>query len=110
MSDSTPASTTDRATAWALALDELEGETARLEAIDAGSPVPDPVPWVPPADLGPLPQELAPRARELLVRQQVVLAVLAGMLSGNRQQARMAGLVHAATGTQERPAYLDVRA
>jgi len=102
--------TTDRRTAWALALDVLESETARLESIDAGSPVPEHRPWVPPADLGPLPHDLAPRARELLVRQQVVLSVLTGMLSGNRQQARMAGLVHAATGTPERAAYVDVRA
>lgn len=110
MTDPTQVDTTDRATAWALALDELEAETIRLEAVDAGSPVPEPAPWVPPADLGPLPQALAPRARQLLVRQQVVIAVLSGILSGNRQQARMAGLVHAATGTPERPAYVDVRA
>lgn len=98
------------ATTWAEALDLLDRDLALLEHLPSGTPVPDVEPWTAPTDLGPLPEHLAARARALLARQQDVLADLTAALAGNRQQARVADSVRAATGTPDRPAYLDVRA
>jgi len=100
----------DGTAAWSAALDRLESDTTRLESIGPGAAVPESEPWTPPEGLGPLPGELVARARELLVRQRSVVERLAAVLSGNRQQARVADTVHAATGAVGRPAYLDVRA
>lgn len=100
----------DGTAAWSAALDRLESDTTRLETTEPGAAVPESEPWTPPEDLGPLPVELAPRARDLLARQRFVVDRLTAALTGNRQQARIADTVHAATGSVGRPAYLDVRA
>lgn len=98
------------APAWTAALDRLEHDLVALEAMAPGTPVPDLEPWTAPPGLGPLPRELADRARSLLARQRAVLAEITTVRTGNRQQARVAASVQAATGTPDRPAYLDVRA
>jgi hypothetical protein len=49
---------------WVAVLDELE---RRVASGDSTS-------WTPPADLGPLPGDLAPRARDLMSAQQEAIA------------------------------------
>ena len=101
----------DRPASWTEALDRLEAHADRAEQMLRGvSAAPAPPPWQPPADLGPLPNELVPRARMLLARQQRLMAAIPGALSGNRRQQRVADRVGEATASTSTPLYLDVTA
>ncbi|WP_183094870.1 hypothetical protein [Nocardioides stalactiti] len=95
---------------WESALQRLEDDVSRLEALEPGAAAPEVEEWEPPTDLGPLPHDLAPRARDLLSRQLFAVGRLTAALSGNRQQARVADSVRAATVVTGRAAYVDVRA
>lgn len=109
----TPA-TPDRPATWTEALDRLEAHadhTERmLQGVPAGATGATPEPWLPPSDLGPLPNELVPRARLLLARQQQLMAAIPGALSDNRRQQQVADRVGRATTTPPTPIYLDVTA
>jgi hypothetical protein len=100
----------DRPASWTEALDRLEAHADRAEQMLRGAASPAPPPWQPPADLGPLPNELVPRARTLLARQQRLMAAIPGALSENRRQQRVADRVGDATSSAVRPVYLDVTA
>lgn len=100
--------------AWTAALDELELDLVHAETLLArdhsvrdaiAEEVLHGLTWTPPADLPPLPLELAQRAYAVLERQTAVAASLAVAMTVNRRQAmlttRMSGEVAA------RPTFLD---
>lgn len=105
---------------WADALAALEHDVAAAELVlqdltsttpadDGDAPVTSP--WQPPAELGPLPDALAERARDLVARQRRVAVELAAATALVRRQVRYADRVVDLTGQpQPRPAYLDVQA
>jgi hypothetical protein len=98
---------------WEQALTALETQLAGVETLLDGT---DPgkqtqVEWVPPTDLGPLPAELEPRARQLLTRQLEVAAGLTEQMSAVRNQQNLATRVSEATSPEHsRPVYLDMDA
>jgi hypothetical protein len=69
--------TTTEISPWEAVIDRLEADvaTAVTALDDPGAPF-DVQLWVPPKDLGPLPQHLAPRARDVLAAQRDVAARL----------------------------------
>lgn len=96
--------------AWTSALDALELDVAATEAMlsderrNAEYPPADP--WRPPAELGALPQDLRPRADEILTRQLSVAQEIARRLTANRQQTALVAKID--TGTPvSRPVYFD---
>jgi len=99
--------------AWAAALDELEADVVRVEAmIDEEHRVRDlPVanPWTPPQGLGPLPLDLRPRADAILNRQLAATQAVAVALATNRRQAELLARVESGA-TPSRPAYVDCAA
>lgn len=107
---------TDTHAGWTAALDRLEAdvhelEVRRLDDLAAGPPdVPGATPWEAPADLGPIPAPLVPRAREVLARQRDAAAALADALERTARQQRYAERVSDSTTTAQPPAYLDVTA
>lgn len=99
-------------TAWTNALDALEAEVESVEALleedhrvrDASGRQP----WAPPADIGPLPAELRPRADAILARQLDAARAVAVAMTNNRQQAMLAARIEAGRqATPLRPAYVD---
>ncbi len=102
-----------RPASWREALDRLEAHADRAEGVLRGMAEENdavPVPWLPSADLGPIPDEFVPRARQLLARQQQLMAAIPVVLADNRGQQRVAGRVGEATTVPPRPVYLDVTA
>jgi multidrug efflux pump subunit AcrA (membrane-fusion protein) len=100
--------------AWAAALDELELDLERAEALisrdhsvrDAnGEDLLRGVTWTPPDHLPPLPAELVDRARAVLDRQTAAAAGLALAMSVNRRQALLAARMSAEEAA--RPNYVD---
>lgn len=86
---------------WCGVLDQLEAEVAELDAALVRGDVVPLHAWVPPRDLGPLPEELRPRAQSIATRiaqaQQRMRARL-GELAGELQdveQRRRAGTAYA---------------
>ena len=69
--------TVQEASPWEAVIDRLEADvaTAVTALDDPGAPF-DVQLWVPPKDLGPLPQHLAPRARAVLAAQREVASRL----------------------------------
>jgi hypothetical protein len=105
---------TDWNSAWSAALDELELDVARAEALlngdhavrDAGTAsILTAVPWRPPADLPPLPEALAQRARTILERQVTTSALLVTAAHATRRQLAMTDRMHG--GTDARPVFVD---
>jgi hypothetical protein len=95
--------------AWIAALDALELDVSTAEALLRDRSLPAPEPWTPPTLHGPLPQDLAPRARMLLDRQlRVSREIATAMLSAGREQ-RLAGQLLQPAGPPG-PAYLDIQA
>ena len=101
---------TDWRTEWTTALDELELDVSRAEAMLAeehrlaDEPTSDP--WHPPANIGPLPLDLRPRADAILARQIAAAEAIAGRLASNRQQSAVVSRLE--TGERvKRPVYLD---
>ncbi|WP_152192535.1 hypothetical protein [Georgenia satyanarayanai] len=91
---------------WEAALAELELDVAETEAMLAGDHVTPPAPpWVPPSDLGPLPEPLRERAQVLLDRQTEVAQRLSEALVLSRRQARLTEVLRA--GGPRRPVYVD---
>ena len=96
--------------AWTAALDELEADVTRVEALLADDhrardlPVADP--WAPPQGLGPLPLDLRPRADAILGRQLAATQAIAVALTTGRRQAEMLSRVESGAAPS-RPAYVD---
>lgn len=99
-----------RPVTWREALDRLEAHADRAEQMISGEVSTSEPPWMPPTDLGPIPDEFLPRARQLLERQQRLMAAIPAMLSDKHQQRRVADRVAGATTAPARPVYLDVTA
>lgn len=79
--------TTTEISPWEAVIDRLETDvaTAVTALDDPGAPF-DVQLWVPPKDLGPLPQHLAPRARDVLAAQREVAARLVKLQKHTGQQ------------------------
>ena len=113
MSTDAPPSTAPERT-WSSELDRFERELAQVERQltdpaswndeEAGAP------WQEPRALGPIPAELAGRARDLLRRQQLAAEGLAAALGGVDRQQRYATHVNRSRQAPQAPAYLDVSA
>ncbi len=99
--------------AWTAALDELEADVTRVEALLADDHRVRDLPlanaWTPPKDLGPLPLELRPRADAILGRQIAATQAVSVALSANRRQAELLTRVESGA-TPYRPAYVDCAA
>ena len=100
----------DWRTEWTTALDALELDVSRAEAMlaeehrIADEPAHDP--WHPPPHIGPLPLDLRPRADAILARQIAAAEAIAGKLASNRQQSAVVARME--TGERvKRPVYLD---
>lgn len=109
-----PAPAPDWTQAWTDALTVLELDVAACErllhAVHAGAELPDADgtlgSWVPPANIGPLPETLQERARTVLARQLEVAEALATAATQSRQQLAFADKVQ--TGrTPARPVFVD---
>jgi len=96
--------------AWSAALDELELDVSRVEAMlddehrNAETPPADL--WRPPTELGALPLELRPRADEILTRQLKAAEEIARRLTANRQQMAMTSRIETGEAVK-RPLYVD---
>ncbi|HEY0487241.1 MAG TPA: hypothetical protein VGD72_13430 [Mycobacteriales bacterium] len=100
--------------AWATALDALELDLGRADAMLAAdhtvrdaalTAVLAGASWTPPADLPPLPAALAERARHVLERQLATAALLATAATATRRQSVVAGRLGATEAA--RPVFLD---
>jgi hypothetical protein len=109
-----PAPDRDWTRAWTDALTVLEMDVAACErllhAVHAGADLPEADgtlgSWVPPTDLGPLPESMEERARTVLARQLEVAQALASAASESRQQMAFADKVQ--TGrSPARPVFVD---
>lgn len=97
-------------TAWVEALDDLEMDVVRADALILGehalvdgAPIPS---FVPPVGLGPLPPALHDRACALLQRQIDTAAKLARAMVDTRQHMALAGKLEIGRGPA-RPMYVD---
>ena len=99
--------------AWESALDDLEltlEETEHLLRGEHPPPQDGPV-WTPPVLPGPLPPEMADRARALLARQQDVIARTAQAAHSARTSVKMVDrLTDHSTPTRRTSLYVDVSA
>lgn len=99
---------------WQEALDRLEAHVDRAERIIGGLIAPDDdrevEAWVEPTGLGPVPAAFVERARQLLERQERLIATLPALLADTRQQRQVAAKVGRATRGPSTPVYLDVTA
>jgi hypothetical protein len=109
-----PTQATDWTQAWTDALTVLELDVASCErllhAVHAGTQLPDADgtlgSWVPPTNIGPLPETLQERARTVLARQFEVAEALAAAATRSRQQIAFADKVQ--TGrSPTRPVFVD---
>ena len=96
--------------AWVHALDELEltlEATERLLNGDFDVPVPM---WAPPVLEGPLPTDLAERARALQVRQRLLITETVVAVTGTRQKLELLDKLNGLAGARhaQRPVYLDL--
>ena len=113
-SPASPSAAADRPGSWVEALDRLEAHADHAEQMLRGAPASATgatlEPWLPPTDLGPMPNDLVPRARTLLARQQRLMAAIPALLDDNRRQQQVIDRVGRATVTPATPVYLDVTA
>ena len=96
---------------WKAELDRLELEVLRVERLlDGEGPLPADA-WTPPAVLGPIPEDLGPRARDLLGRQDRAGAALrAALVSAQKQLAYGTRVSDATTAGRAHPVYVDLQA
>lgn len=101
---------TDWTAAWEAALAELELDVEAAEQMLAAREVAEAphTTWQPPSGLGPLPVELADRARALLARQVETARRIGEAAALARRHARAAQGMRA-TG-ESRPVYVDTPA
>jgi hypothetical protein len=97
--------------AWVAALDALDADVVRVEALLADDQrsrdLPPADPWSPPAGLGPLPLDLRPRADAILTRQLAATRQLAVAIAANRRQAAFAAKVEVGGYGKAPPTYVD---
>jgi len=92
--------------AWERALDELEAFTYLADAqLRTFQPL-EADPWSVP-DLGPMPADLAERARELLAHQQRLLEKMPAAMDRIRQQRSVTERFGQTTGRGRGPVYVD---
>ncbi len=95
--------------AWEAALAQLELDVEVAERMLAHDHVPQPAdPWAPPTNLGPLPAELADRARALLGRQLEVGRRLAEAALLAKRHGQVAQAMRAVPPSV--PVYIDTPA
>lgn len=87
---------------WSDLLDRLERDIAVAVSGD------EPEPWSPPAEAGPLPEELADRARRILDAQLESMAMLGKARNGARAHLDALSTVPDGQGPA-RPLFLDVQ-
>jgi hypothetical protein len=97
--------------AWVEALERLELDVERAEALLAAEadPAPGTAAWAPPEMRAPLPADLEPRARLLLERQLAVAARLTEQVTATGRQQRLTERIRG-TAHPDVPVYLDLRA
>ena len=96
---------------WEVELDRLELDVIRAERLVLGLSTMPGEPWTPPLVPGQLPTDLAPRAQELLDRQERATADLASALAAAQKQITYADrLTDVSTRGLTKPVYLDVEA
>jgi hypothetical protein len=96
--------------AWEQILQQLEDDLARAESCLGPAPDISADTWTPPVAAPPLPEELLPRALDLLARQEAVLAPLTAALE---EIVELRGAVTPRAGATHAPvraAFLDIRA
>jgi hypothetical protein len=98
--------TTTETSPWEAVIDRLEADVAMAVTAldDPGAPF-DVQLWVPPKDLGPLPQHLAPRARDVLAAQREVAARLVKL---QQHTGRQISAVSAVPEKAAKAVYIDV--
>lgn len=91
---------------WEAVIDRLEADvaTAVTALDDPGAPF-DVQLWVPPKDLGPLPEHLGPRARDVLAAQREVAARLVKLQQTTGKQL---AAVSAVPENASRSVYINV--
>lgn len=97
--------TLDATSRWGTVLDDYE---ARLAAVDEASATGNPAavpPFIPPSDLGPMPDGVVARARELLVRSRGLELHLAAQRDRIAERLRA---VPSGPAPAPRPARLDL--
>ena len=99
-----------RPVTWREALDRLEAHADRAEQLIRGHAAPHEPPWQPPTDLGPIPDEFVPRARQLLARQQRLMSAIPALMADNHHQRKVATRVADATSAPAHPVNLDITA
>jgi hypothetical protein len=93
---------------WEHALIELEEHVALAERLVCSRLAAEPLPWQPPTQLGPLPDEFLFRARQLLRRQQALIDAIPAVLATTGHHRRVLGRITDATGRPTTPIYIDV--
>ncbi|MHB1615439.1 MAG: hypothetical protein ACYCYA_14210, partial [Actinomycetes bacterium] len=78
-------------TAWLGELDRMEMTIAEAEALLRSGQAPAPTGWQAPERIGPLPEDLEPRAQAILGRQLDLAAELTEAIIGNRQHSQLIG-------------------
>jgi len=102
----------DRSDRWSAVLDALEAHVDAAWALLADEPdeTVSLEPWVPPADLGPCPAALQPRALAVLARQHELEEGLARRMEAVAREVQVAARRSQAPGTPPRSRFLDQRA
>jgi hypothetical protein len=95
---------------WEIELDRLELDVIRAERLLKGLQALPTEPWCPPVVPGPMPADLAQRARDLMDRQDRTAARLRESLAAAQQQITYADRVTEALSRPTAPVYLDVEA
>jgi hypothetical protein len=95
-------------TAWVEALAALEADVETAERFLTQDDLPAPAPWTPPQIHGPLPEDLLPRAQQLLDRQMATAKLISARLCDTGRQAALAGKLKTAYAPS--PVYVDLQA
>jgi hypothetical protein len=103
----------DWRSAWVHALDELEADVDAVEQMirdeHRSQDMPAATSWEPPPGLGPLPQDLRPRADCILTRQLEAAKAAALAITANRRHTAFAAKVEVGTAGKAIPTYLDYK-
>jgi len=94
--------------AWVEALAALESDVETAERFLTRDDLPAPAPWTPPQLHGPLPEDLLPRAQQLLDRQLSTAKLIAAKLTHTGRQTALAGKL--STALAPSPVYVDLQA
>lgn len=89
--------------AWERALDDLQDALGAIERSHFADEPFEPRPWAPPALPTALPSYLAPRARDLVARQEALLTLIAENRDRVRRQLDVTRRINQVTGSASRP-------